>query len=74
MYDVNQAGKGYSTQNARAAAEIASNWKRRGIDCSVYCVDTDRHGRIVTRKVEFRTIAQCAAALVAAKREIEVGK
>jgi hypothetical protein len=74
MYAVNQAGKGYNTKSARAAAEIASIWKRRGIDCSVYCVDTDRHGRIVTRKVEFRSIAQCAAALVAAKKEIEVGK
>lgn len=74
MYAVNQAGKGYSTKSARAAAEIASNWKRRGIDCSVYCVEINRHGRVVTRKVEFRSMAQCAAALVAAKREIELGK
>lgn len=74
MYDVNQSGKGYSTKNARAAAEIASIWKRRGIDCSVYCVEINPHGRVVTRKVEFRSIAQCAAALVAAKKEIEVGK
>jgi hypothetical protein len=74
MYAVNQAGKGHNTKSARAAAEISSIWKRRGIDCSVYCIEADRHGRIVTRKVEFRTIAQCAAALVAAKRDIELGK
>ena len=74
MYSVNQSGKEYNTTNAASAARVASNWKRRGIDCNVQCMAIDRYGRIVTREIEFRSVAQCAAALVAAKREIELGK